>query len=679
MMDRIFPHLRLRRYSIPRNFNKALENFKSGQISPPLVGGSHPSFPRQRELEQAIVRTVSYLRDIQDGAGYWVGELESNVSITAEYLMLFHYLDCVDEEKEKAMVNYLLREQLENGAWSIFYGHLGDLSTTVEAYFALKLAGLSPEDSRMRKAREFILSNGGMLGCRAMTRICLGLFGEFDWRGIPIMPVELMLMPPFFLFNIYNFSSWARAIVVPLLVLFSLRPIKELPPEKRLDELYPIPKEELDYSFERSEKWISWRNFFVYTDKVLRFVEKSPVKFTRSLALKKAEQWILDHQLETGDCAGIFPAMANTLMALHALGYSLHSKPIQKGLEALERFEIREGDTLRIQACVSPVWDTAWTAYALSTAGYTAKEDFLAKALDWLFEQQVDVEGDWIIRNPGVVPGGWAFEFHNDLAPDTDDTAVVLMALLGDDLESNPQKLEEFKRGLNWLLSMQNDDGGWGAFERNNNQFIYNEHPFSESDNLLDPSTSDVTGRVLEAVGQMGMNKRHPMVRKALQFLRKEQEAFGAWYGRWGVNYIYGTWSVLAGLRSVGEDMSQSYVQKAVSWLKSIQNDDGGWGESCLSYVDPDWIGKGNSCASQTAWAVMALLAAGEVKSDSLQKGVDFLLRTQQKDGSWQENEFTGTGFPEFFLIKYHMYSIYFPLLALARYRRYLFFTQEEK
>ncbi|RME78901.1 MAG: squalene--hopene cyclase [Planctomycetota bacterium] len=434
-----------------------------------------------------------------------------------------------------------------------------------------------------------------------------------------------------------------------------------------LDELYPVPKEELEYTVGKAEKFFSLRNFFLIVDKILKCLENNVLKLFQKRALKVAEKWTLDHQLDTGDCAGIFPAMANTVLALYLLGYPLDSEPIQKGLAAIDRFQIMEGNTLRQQSCVSPVWDTAWVIYGLSTCGYTYQHPQVAKAMEWLFANQINIKGDWALKNPNTPPGGWAFQFHNDLNPDTDDTAVVLMALLSDNLKRE-DKRNEIRRAFYWLLTMQNLDGGWGAFERDNDYRIFNEIPFSESDNLIDPSTEDVTGRVLEAAGQMGMDKNHPQIAAAIEYLKRVQDPRGSWYGRWGVNHIYGTWSVLCGLASVGEDMRAPYVRKAVEWLKSIQNKDGGFGESCRSYVDESWIGKGNSCASQTAWALMALIAAGEADSESAKKAVEYLLSTQKEDGTWDEPEFTGTGFPQFFLIRYHMYRIYFPLLALARY-----------
>ena len=619
-------------------------------------------------LEESIAKTVSYLFRHQAKEGYWVGELEANVSITCEWMMLLYFLGILDEERKRKAANYLLETQLENGAWDIYYGFGGDLSTTVEAYFCLKMAGYSPEEPFMKKARQFILENGGMLKCRMMTRIWLALFDQFDWRGIPSMPVQFMLMPRFQPFNIYNLASWARAIIVPLLIIFDFKPKKEIPPSMRLDELYPVPKEELEYSFGKAERFFSWRNFFLKLDKLLKLMENNVLKwFFHKKALKLAEKWTLEHQIETGDCAGIFPAMANTVLALHLLGYPLDSEPVKKGLEAIDRFILEEENTLRVQSCVSPVWDTAWTVYALGTSGYTFRHPQVKKALDWLFSKQVHVKGDWAVKNPHIEPGGWAFQFDNYLNPDVDDTAVVLMALLSDNLKQEEKK-KEFLRAFRWMLSMQNPDGGFGAFERENDYYIFNEFPFSESDNLIDPSTEDVTGRVLEAAGQMGLDKSHPQIRWAIEYLKGKQDPRGSWYGRWGVNHIYGTWSVLCGLRSVGEDMKAPYVQKAVAWLKSIQNPDGGFGESCRSYVDPSWIGRGESTASQTAWAVMALIAAGEEKSEAVRRGIDYLIRTQKEDGTWEEPYFTGTGFPQFFLIRYHMYRIYFPLLALARY-----------
>lgn len=626
-----------------------------------------PQDPFLTEVEAGLARAVTALLALQQEEGYWWAELESNVTITAEYLML-HRLLGLGEEKFPGMVADLLSRQLPNGAWSLWYGDGGEISTTVEAYFALKLAGLPADDPRLAKAREFILSRGGALKTRVFTRIFLALFGQVSWEGIPLLPVEFVLLPVWSGLSIYEFSSWTRATIVPLSVVMAYRPVQPLPPEQGVAELFLSPEE----PFQRHRvNWIpggSWlENFFVLVDRLLKLYYRLPAHALRELALRRAEEWILEHQEETGDWAGIQPAMVNSLLALKCRGYDLGHERIRKGLEALERFELREGERLWLQSCISPVWDTALALRALAAAGLPPEHPALVKASRWLLEKQIRRPGDWQVKCPGVEPGGWAFEFVNNWYPDVDDSSMVLVALK-ETLADPAAHQEALTRGINWCLGLQCRNGGFASFDKDNTKEWLNLIPFADLKALVDPPTEDITARVLEMLGVYGYPKSHPAAVRALAFLRRTQQPEGCWYGRWGVNYIYGTWSVLAGLRAIGEDMSQPYIRRAVAWLKSIQNPDGGWGECCECYRDREMMGVGVSSPSQTAWALLGLLAAGEAHSPEVRAGIAYLLKNQRPDGRWNEEHFTGTGFPSHFMIRYHLYRDVFPTMALGVY-----------
>ncbi|MBI3329153.1 MAG: squalene--hopene cyclase [Nitrospinae bacterium] len=617
----------------------------------------------------AIDRSQAFFLITQAPEGFWAGELQANVTLTAEYIMFRHFLGHVDPERERKAVHHILRTQQPDGGWNIYYGGPSNLSATIEAYFALKLAGCSPDTPSMHKARELIHAKGGVEKSRVFTKINLALFGQYDWQGIPTMPVEMMFLPTDFYFSIYEFSSWSRSVIVPLMIVFAQKPQVTIPGFPGIPELYNTPPHYRRMTVEWSEDMLSWRNFFVLMDRLLKILEKQPIQAVRVAAIRRAERWILEHQDDTGDWGGIMPAMMNSILALLSLGYEPSDPVIAKGLEAIERFGIETTEEFRLQSCVSPVWDTALAAIALYESGLSPTHPALLKAARWLLSKQVLRTGAWAIKNRKGEPGGWAFEFFNDFFPDNDDTAIVLLALLNSHLPEAEDMKNAYQRGLAWLLSMQCADGGWGAFDINNNKRLLNKIPFADLESLLDPSTGDVTGRIMELLGKLGYARKHPVVRRALRFLRRDQTEDGAWYGRWGVNYVYGTWAVLTGLRALGEDFSQEYIQRAVRWVESCQNPDGGWGESCFSYDDPRTKGMGESTPSQTAWAVMALIESGRADSSAVERGIRFLLERQRDDGTWEEEEYTGTGFPKHFYINYHLYRNYFPLMALARYR----------
>jgi len=622
-------------------------------------------------LSQAIRRLQDHILSQQLAEGFWVGELEANTTLTSEYVLFRHLIGHVDTEREQKCVRYLLSQQQPDGGWSLYYGGPSDLSTTIEAYFAMRVARVTPQAPAMQRARRFILARGGLTQARVFTKIFLALFGQYDWRGIPVIPPEIIFLPRSFYINVYEFSSWSRSVIVPLSIVFAQKPLCRLPAGLHVTELFVEPPGPGRYAIPIRERRFNWNTFFVLLDKLLKISERYAPQTLREAAMRRAEQWTLEHQDHTGDWGGIMPAMMNSVLALVSLGYSLRSLPVAKGLQAIERFGIETADTFRLQACVSPVWDTVLSIIALADSGLPRTHPDVRRAVQWVVGKQVLREGDWKVKNRRGQPGGWAFEFNNDFYPDNDDTVAVLIALHKAGLPDE-EKGEVLQRGLQWLLSMQCDDGGWGAFDVNNNKAILNKIPFADHESMLDPSTSDVTGRALELLGLIGFPRTHHIVRRALRFVQNNQEPDGAWYGRWGVNYIYGTCHVLCGLRSVNEPMHQPYIRRAVRWLVSHQNPDGGWGETCQSYADPSLRGIGSSTASQTAWALMGLLAAGEVRTKAVQRGIEYLLRTQTAEGSWYEPEFTGTGFPKYFFIKYHMYRHYFPLMALARYRQSL-------
>lgn len=617
-------------------------------------------------VQSAIDRTVGYFLSVQDHEGYWWAELESNTTITSEYIMLHTILGGLDPSRRAAMVKYLLKQQRPNGSWGLYYGDEGDVSTTVETYFALKLAGQDPRWEPMARARAFVLEKGGVEASRVFTKIWLALFGEYSWNKIPSMPVEIVLLPEDFVFNIYEFSSWARGTIVPLSIVMALRPRMRLPKSLQIPELFVRcePRHPVGKPLSPTHR------LFRLIDRVVKQYERRPIPWLRARAIDAARNWVLDHQEDSGDWAGIQPPMVYSILALHYLGYPLEHPVVAKGLRAMDAFCLEDEDGLRMQSCISPVWDTALTALALLDAGLSPEHPALRKAGQWLIDKQVLTGGDWQVKNC-CPPGGWAFEFVNNKYPDVDDSAVVLVALerLKSAMPCEAVR-RSLSRGLEWCLSMQCQNGGWAAFDKENTMMILNRIPFADNEAMLDYPTADVSARVIEAMGTMGYAMTHPAVQRGIHFLRRLQEPDGSWWGRWGVNYIYGTWSVLRGLKAIGEDLNAPYVRAAVEWLKAHQNDDGGWGETCDSYRDPSLCGRGPSTASQTAWAVIGLMAAGEAGSEAVERGIRYLVCTQRPDGTWDEPYFTGTGFPNHFYIRYHNYRNCFPLMALGQYAR---------
>ncbi|MFQ5813606.1 MAG: squalene--hopene cyclase [Anaerolineae bacterium] len=655
--------------------------------------GTHEDPRLVQSLDEAIRRSQEYFLRTQHPGGYWWGELESNVTMAAEYLLLTHFLGCGDGQRWQKIANYLRRQQRPDGTWSIWYGGPPDLNASVESYFALKLAsaegasasggGLPADDPLLEKAKAFILSKGGVPRVRIFTKIWLSLFGQWDWRGVPVLPPEFMFLPSWVPFNVYEFACWARGTIVPMLIILNERPVCPIPEQARIDELYPAPRDRIDYSLPKPERPLSWRGFFYTVDGLLRRYERAPIQPLRRAAKRAAEHWIVAHQEADGSWGGIQPPWVYSLIALKVLGYPLDHPVMKKGLEGFEAFAIEDEETFNPQACLSPVWDTALAAIGLLDSGLPPDHPALVNAGRWLLREQIMGGGDWQVKVKGVRPGGWAFEFENDLYPDTDDAAEVMIALLRTKLPDEKRKQRALDRGLNWLLAMQSSNGGWGSFDKDNTQRLMTQIPFCDFGEVIDYPTEDVTAHIVELLGHLGHRPDFPPLRRALAYLRRQQQPDGSWWGRWGVNYIYGTGAVLPALRAVSEDMSQPWVQAAVRWLIDHQNEDGGWGETIESYADPGLAGQGPSTASQTAWALLALLAAlpssdgpaspaGRRTEAALQRGVRYLVETQEEDGQWEEPYFTATGFPSDFMIKYHLYRNYWPLMALGRFRRLL-------
>lgn len=628
-----------------------------------------PKLDFAARLEAAIKASTEHMVKVQYPEGYWWGELEANVCIHAEYLLLTHFLGVPNKASWQKIVNYLKHTQLSDGGWPVWYGGPSDVNCTVEAYFALKLAGVDPEAPEMVRARDCALRLGGVPQTRVFTKMWLALFGQWSWRGTPMLPVEKMLLPNWFPINIYEFASWARGTIVACMILLTLRPICPIPEYAKLDELYPLGREKTRYTFGKTGPLFSVTTFFRGVDFALRVADLFP-KPLRKRALKKAEQWIVERQEADGSWGGIQPPWVYSLMALKCLGYSVEHPMMKKGLEGFETFA-RETETMFwTDPCVSPVWDTCLGLLAMQDAGLPREHPALVKATNWLLDNQIlEHAGDWLVKRPKLKPGGWAFEFHNVNYPDIDDTAMVLIALHKMGWQQDSRMRQSLARGLAWMEGMQSKNGGFGSFDVDNTKKWVTKVPFCDFGEVIDPPTEDVTAHALEYLGRAGLRADHPGAARALAYLKATQQTDGSWWGRWGVNYIYGIGAVLPALKWLGEDMRQSYVRKAVEWLKRYQREDGGWGEGCESYAHPALRGQGPSTPSQTAWALLGLIAADETDSDSVRRGVEYLLAMQQAHGSWDEPQFTGTGFPTDFMINYHMYRDYWPLMALGQYR----------
>ena len=670
-----------------------------------------PSSPAGLEstLNNAIANGMGWSVSRQHKDGYWVGKLQSNSCMEAQWILSFHVMGIKDHKQQPGLIRSLLNEQRDDGAWGIYHGaSAGDINTTVECYAALRCVGTPADDPVLKKAHGWIMERGGLTHIRVFTRYWLALIGEWPWQHTPNIPAEVVRFPTWFPFNIYNFASWARATLMPIAVLSARRVTVPLAPENRLDALFPDGRDAFDYRLPKKSGALSWERFFLTADKVLHGIQSAKLMPGREAAVARIVEWIVKHQDADGAWGGIQPPWVYGLMALYHEGYPLTHPVMEKGLGALqdprwayERGQGSEAATY-IQASVSPVWDTVLTLLAMEDCeAIEANQPAVDKAISWLLDNEVRYPGDWAQKVTGVEPGGWAFEYANVNYPDVDDTAVAIMVLAPH--RHNPKWQarginEALERALNWIIAMQCRDGGWAAFDKDNDKQILCKIPFCDFGEALDPPSVDVTAHALEAFGAMGHDRTHPVVARALDWLKAEQEDDGSWWGRWGVNYVYGTAAVLPALKAVGEDMREDYVLRAADWTRNVQNDDGGWGESCGSYMDASLAGQGASTASQTGWGLMSLLAVGRPEDrDVIEQGLTYLT-SRQAEGTWDEPEFTGTGFPGYglgrhvdlgndrlehqlgqsielsrgFMINYNLYRHYFPLMALGRARPYL-------
>lgn len=622
---------------------------------------------RSGAVDAAIARAQEFFFARQDPSGYWQAPLEANVTMGSEYVFFNRFLGLEKPEQEQRILAYVRLLQREDGSWPLFVDGPGHLSATVEAYAALKMAGAKEDDPTLVRARGFIRANGGLECAGVFTKIFLAYFGEVPWSAVPTLPVELMLVPPWTGVSIYEMSSWARGTVVPLLVLMAVKPEIRIP-GFTVQELYVDPSKAGELYVPREVTPFSLDAFFLALDKVFKAWARVPQPL-RSLSIRRACQWVLDHQDWNGGWGGIQPPMVYGPMALRAAGYAMDHPAVAKGIQALDDFliELPEGHLI-LQPCVSPVWDTALACKALLDSGVAEDHPALVQAAGWLMDQQVRKPGDWSIKNPKLPPGGWVFEFANDWYPDVDDSAVILMVLRRIRHPDQRRMDEVIRRGLGWTLGMQSKNGGYAAFDTDNTLELLNKIPFADMEAMIDPPTADITGRILELMGDYHFDASDPRAARALDFVRRTQERDGSWWGRWGVNFVYGTWSVLAGLRAIGEDPASARVRSAVRWLESVQKPDGSFGEDCRSYANAKTAGQGATTASQTAWGLLGLLAGETGVTPAIDKAVDHLLETQNPAGVWDDRLWTGTGFPKHFYLKYWWYAAYFPLMALGQY-----------
>jgi squalene-hopene/tetraprenyl-beta-curcumene cyclase len=624
------------------------------------------------EVTRAISRAQENLLRQQNPDGHWCGELIVDSTLCSDYILFMHWCGEVDAQLQRRCVRHILKRQLPDGGWNIYHGGPSEINASVKAYFALKLAGSSVDAPFMREARANIMRRGGIPQMNTFSKLYLALLGQFPWKYLPAIPVEMVLLPGWAPFHIYKMSSWSRAMLMPLSIINHFKPTRILPGEKQLHELYPLGTEQADLRLPRSEKFWTWRNFFLRLDDCFKFLRPLRILPLRRRALEEAEQWMLERIGEGSDgLAAVYPAMLNCLIALRALGYTKTNLVYAKAEKDFAELFVDDAEDFRIQPCLSPVWDTAISIISLAESGISPEHPALQKAADWLISKEVRIRGDWAVNNPYPQASGWAFEYNNIYYPDTDDTGMVLIALRLVQPKDRESLNELFRRALGWQLSFQCRDGGWGAFDKNVTTPWLEDMPFADHNAILDPTCSDLTARTLELLGYIGFDRSATCVRDAIQYLIDTQDEDGSWYGRWGVNYIYGTWQVLRGLRAIGEDMTQDWILRGRDWLESCQNTDGGWGETCGTYENPSTKGIGQSTASQTAWATMGICACGDLDRPSIQRGLRYLLRWQKLDGAWDEEQITGTGFPGVFYLKYDMYRQNFPLLALATYVNY--------
>ena len=640
-----------------------------------------PLYETRREedrLDAAIERASVGLTDRQADDGHWAYELEADVTIPSERILLNHFLGRIDDAVEAKLANYIRAIQGEHGGWPLYHDGDFNMSASVKAYYALKLTGEDIEAPHMTWARKAIREHGGAARCNVFTRFTLALFGQVPWRAVPVMRVEALLLPKWAPFHIDKVSYWSRTVMVPLLILAALKPRARNPRGVGIGELFCTPADE-EWRYLRNPTDQFLGTVLLLLDRVARVIEPLFPRVLERKAIDRAMAFVKERLNGEDGLGGIFPAMANSLMAFDALGYPGDHPDVVTARSAVDKLLVFRDGMGYCQPCLSPVWDTGLALHALMETGIEGDHPIVRRASRWLVGRQIlDVKGDWAANRGHVRPGGWAFQYWNDFYPDVDDTAVVVMALHRADEDAYGEAIE---RGIEWILGMQSRNGGWGAFDADNNHYFLQNIPFADHGALLDPPTADVTARCISMLAQVGYDHTHPAMARGLAYLRREQEEDGSWFGRWGNNYVYGTWSVLSAFNAAGADMQATYIRKAAAWLKYGQRPDGGWGEDCSTYLDHRrWYvsvaakarrmdAVKTSTPSQTSWALLGLMAAGEVDSDNVRRGIGYLLDAPRDNGKWKEEYFNAVGFPRIFYLRYHGYSAYFPLWTLARYR----------
>jgi squalene-hopene/tetraprenyl-beta-curcumene cyclase len=620
-------------------------------------------------LEQALDRAQAALIEEHHEDGYWCAELQGDSILESEYILLKFILNQEDDPDLVPITNYLRNLQNPDGGWSLFPGGGADLSGTVKAYFCLKLMGDDPSAPHMQKACSLIRQMGGAERCNTFTRFYLACLGQISFDACPSIPPEIVLFPKWFYFNLYNVAAWTRTMILPLGIVTTFRKARQLRPEQGIAELYLSEDDANRLAPPTPLIPRNWREIFIKIDALLKAYNRRPFEPLRDHALKEAEKWILSRLEGSEGLGAIFPPMVYILIVFRLLGYKDDHPTVQLAHKHLRDFFIRDphSDTIRIQPCFSPVWDTGLALHALAEAGLSPDSDVAKRTTNWLLSKECREASDWQLHCAPIEPSGWFFEFENKHYPDVDDTAMAVVALKR---AGGPEAAPAISRGLNWLLALQNSDGGWAAFDKTKDRPILEVIPFADHNAMQDPSCPDITGRVLECLGHCGYTTQHPAVRRAIAFIKSQQDASGAWWGRWGVNYVYGTWQVLTGLRAVNEKMTSPYIAKAAAWLKSVQKADGSFGETAESYANPALKGTGESTPSQTAWGGMGLLAAHGPEDPAVARAAQWLIENQNTDGTWDERWYTGTGFPKVFYLKYHLYALYFPVTFLARLRK---------
>lgn len=638
-------------------------------------------------VADGIARATDWLLGQQHPDGYWCGELEADSMLESDYIFMHTLLGTGDRGKMERAINEILRHQNEDGGWSLYPSGPSNVNYGVKAYLALKLMGYTADDPVMVKARECVLRLGGVVECNTFTKIYLCALGQYDYDAVPAIPPEIVLFPDWWYFNIYEISAWSRAILVPLSIIYAKKPFKKIPQEQGIDELFVGGRASSDLRLRWNRKHpVSWRNVFIFTDRLMHLAERVHIRPLRKLAVKRAEKWMLERFERSDGLGAIYPAMLNAIVALRCLGYSADDPQVIRAVDEFEKLGIDcpEGTsdyptpTFRMQPCFSPVWDTAQVLSTLGETDVPRTDPRLVRAADWLLSKEIRCQGDWSHNVKIEDPSCWCFFFNNDHQPDVDDTGEVLLALKAVDNPRERYQHDVTQRAVQWIFAMQCRNGGWASFDKDNTKKIFESIPFADHNAMIDPPTVDITGRMLEMLASYGYTRRDARVERAIQFILREQEPDGAWFGRWGVNYLYGTFLVLRGLQAMEYSNLEPAVQQAAEWIRMVQNPDGGWGETCGTYDDPNQRGIGTSTPSQTAWALLGLLAAGDTRSDSVAKGIRWLIDGQRIDGTWDESAagrngeaiYTGTGFPRVFYLAYHLYRSYFPLLALTTYKR---------